>query len=130
MSAILIVDDDATGAESLAVLLGQGGHDAEWQTTADGVVERVGRGDLAAAIIDHCLPGEDGMTLLRKVRAGGQALPVLIWSATSSPQFAELERELEALQPAAAIRKPAQPDRILLLLGSLIGRAGASKTNN
>lgn len=78
---ILIVEDDATLASGIARILEGEGH----------AVDVVGRGEQAVfgarqerfdmMILDVGLPGIDGFEVLRRLRAAGQKIPVLVLTA-------------------------------------------------
>jgi two-component system OmpR family response regulator len=78
---ILIVEDDAALAEGLSRLLASEGYAVD-------VVDNGGRALAAAsaekfdlAILDVGLPGLDGFEVLRRLRASGRKLPVLVLTA-------------------------------------------------
>lgn len=81
---LLLVEDQEVLADCLAKALRQGGH----------AVDVMGRGDHAdhalatqpydLAILDLNLPGIDGLEVLRRLRARGSGLPVLILTARDS----------------------------------------------
>lgn len=78
---LLLVEDDPQLGDGLAVGLRQNGHAVDWVT--DGI-----QGDLALAgerydlvVLDLGLPRLDGLALLRRLRARGDGLPVLILTA-------------------------------------------------
>ncbi|WEK42493.1 MAG: response regulator transcription factor [Candidatus Sphingomonas colombiensis] len=80
---VLLAEDDAETATLVAHGLGEAGY----------VVETIGRGDdaLAAdagafdlAIVDRMLPGLDGLELVRRWRANGIKMPVIMLTALGS----------------------------------------------
>lgn len=83
---LLLVEDQEELAEWLAKALRQGGH----------AVDVMGRGDHAdhllltqpydLLILDLSLPGLDGLEVLRRLRARGSGLPVLILTARGSTE--------------------------------------------
>jgi two-component system response regulator TctD len=83
---LLLVEDQEELAEWLAKALRQGGH----------AVDVMGRGDHAdhglvtqpydLLILDLSLPGMEGLEVLRRLRARGSALPVLILTALGSTE--------------------------------------------
>ena len=78
---LMILEDDAQLGEALALGLRQLGHTVDWfcdGTQADAAVEGA---PYDAMVLDLGLPGTDGMVWLRRWRARGLALPVLILTA-------------------------------------------------
>ena len=81
---VLIVEDDAKIAEFVA----RGFREAGFRTTRaadgeDGLLQAQ-HGPFDAAIVDIMLPKLDGLELIRRLRASGSKLPVVILSARSS----------------------------------------------
>jgi DNA-binding response OmpR family regulator len=78
---VLIVEDEAAIRHGLVELLRSQGHDLE--LAADGHEAQIklvtGRYDLI--LLDWMLPGVDGLTLLQRLRARGDATPVLMLTA-------------------------------------------------
>ena len=81
---VLIVEDDAKIAEFVA----RGFREAGFRTTRaadgeDGLLQAQ-HGPFDAAIVDIMLPKMDGLELIRRLRASGSKLPVVVLSARSS----------------------------------------------
>jgi signal transduction histidine kinase len=68
---ILIVDDNADAADSLALLLGLDGHTAHSVYGAMDALESIGRFDPEVILLDIGLPGMDGYEVARRMRARG-----------------------------------------------------------
>lgn len=84
MTKILVVDDDALVATSVAAHLTASGHDAR---TANEAVEgerswRTWQPD--AVVLDVLLPGSSGLEMLTRRRRDGDATPVLLLSGLAS----------------------------------------------
>lgn len=122
MSRILVIDDDGTGAESLAALLRHRGHEAMWTPSGEAALARLRVEQYDALVVDEYLPGIDGMSVIRQMRErqAWRDVPALLLTAAQDVPFAAMREELEGLQPAAALQKPAEPAQILLLLGALL----------
>jgi two-component system OmpR family response regulator len=74
---ILLVEDDTEIAGHVSHALTAAGHDVD---SADDGLEGLSRaltGEYAALILDRMLPGMDGLSLLKQVRAKGLETPVL-----------------------------------------------------
>lgn len=78
---ILVVEDEAELADFVVRGLREEGFAVEH--AADGVQagESIASGDWDLVVLDWWLPGEDGLALLRRYRAGGGAAPVLFLTA-------------------------------------------------
>jgi len=81
MTKVLVVEDNANLAFGLTRSLESEGYDVE--AAEDGVrgyeMARTGNPDLV--VLDLMLPGMDGYTILKKLRAEGKDMPVLILTA-------------------------------------------------
>jgi len=78
---ILIIEDDVEAAEYLGKGLRESGHSAEVvHDGRDGLLQAA-TGAYDVLIVDRMLPGLDGLSLVRHLRATGHATPVLFLSA-------------------------------------------------
>lgn len=120
---VLLVEDDSETRDFIARGLREAGH----QVTAcangqSGLIEATKR-DFDAIVLDRMLPGIDGLSLLRMLRAGGRNAPVLMLTALGSIAdrveglesgaddylvkpfaFSELAARLQALTRRPAVR--------------------------
>lgn len=78
---ILIVEDDLLLGKGLKTGLAQDGYAADWVQTAALAEHALRLEHFDAAVLDLGLPGKDGLSLLRDLRANGLQLPVLILTA-------------------------------------------------
>ena len=78
---IWVVDDDPELRSMLTSYLGQEGYGVRGLADGGQLLARLGieRPDLL--VLDQMLPGQDGLTLLRSLRDGGDDLPVLMLTA-------------------------------------------------
>ena len=115
MSArVLVVDDEPRILESLDRLLEKEGWDV--RTARDGasamaVLER--EPDLELALLDVALPGDDGMTLLRRWATERPGLTVILMSGHGT-----IEMAVQALRLGAFdfLEKPLSSDKVLVTL--------------
>ncbi len=124
MRVLLVEDDDRTAAGVTAALQAAGflvvrareGEDAWFKGDTEGY---------AAAILDLGLPGMDGLSVLRKWRAGGQRLPVLILSARG-----DWSERVEGIDAGADdyLPKPFRMEELLARLRALVRRAAGQAT--
>ncbi len=113
---ILVVEDDARIASFVVKGLKQEGYAADHAPDGDTALALASTTTYDAAVVDVMLPGLDGLSLVRRLRAQGAGLPVLFLSARSSVEdrvkglqaggddyltkpfaFAELSARLQAL---------------------------------
>ena len=108
MARILIADDDELIAELASEVLIDAGHACGWVTSAEEAWACVQRKRPDVLLLDHSMPGESGLSLLRRVRQSAQFydLPVIMFTAMSGEQD-----QLQAIYAGAQdfIRKPFDP---------------------
>ncbi|HYW32664.1 MAG TPA: response regulator transcription factor [Gemmatimonas sp.] len=77
---ILVVEDDRTTADLVALYLRHAGYDVSTERTGDGALERVSRESFDLLVLDVMLPGVDGLAICRAVRAANGP-PVILLTA-------------------------------------------------
>jgi two-component system OmpR family response regulator len=80
---ILLVEDDAEMAEHIVHALREHGHEVEETHDGPDGLARARAGGHAALIVDRMLPGLDGLSLVRTLRADGNRTPVLFLTTMS-----------------------------------------------
>lgn len=118
---ILLVEDDTTLRESVAVALRSEGY--EVATAADGTdgTEQIGAFLPDLAVLDVRLPdGPDGLDLARTIRAGGD-LPIIFVTA-----LGELDDRLAGFQAGGDdyLTKPFSTAELLVRIQALLRRSG------
>ena len=125
---ILIVDDELDMRIFLSTLLETSGYAPV--TTRDGIdgvfKARTGKPDLI--LLDVMMPGEGGVQMYRKLKTDPELamIPVVMLSAVEKKSFDHYLSMLNSSmpcpvpQPAAYLEKPVNPDRLLLVLKSLL----------
>lgn len=78
---VLLVEDDSLLGKAVRTGLEQQGNAVDWVQDGAAAELAVATNDYAALVLDLGLPKQDGMTLLRKLRAKGKNLPVVIITA-------------------------------------------------
>lgn len=78
---ILVVEDEAEIADFLVRGLREEGFTVEHAHDGEAAAHWLGSADWDLVLLDWSLPGEDGMTVLRRHRAGGGEVPVLFLTA-------------------------------------------------
>jgi DNA-binding response OmpR family regulator len=82
--SLLLVEDEARLAHSLLRGLAEEGFAVDWAASAEAAEQEFLRKAHDLIVLDLRLPGKDGLDLLRELRAGGNAVPVLILTARGS----------------------------------------------
>jgi len=78
---LMIVEDDTSLATGLMRALANEGYEVTAAASGEEALERVRSEPYDLLVLDIGLPGIDGFEVLRRLRAGGYALPVLILTA-------------------------------------------------
>ncbi len=81
MANILIIEDDPKTANAIRNGLRGEGYDAAVARTGDDGASRLTSATFDLVLLDWMLPGRDGITLLRQLRARGERTPVLLLTA-------------------------------------------------
>jgi DNA-binding response OmpR family regulator len=125
---ILIIEDDAPLRALLRRGLSEDGHVVDAIPDGRDCDEYLAASRYEALVLDLSLPGEDGLSILRRLRAQGQRVPVLILTArdTASDVIAGLDAgaddylrkpfafgELEARLRSLSRRPPSWVQRVL-----------------
>ena len=84
MTHVLVAEDHAPLARVIAEGLADAGYQVDVAGDGLDALDRVERGDYAAVVLDWMLPGLDGLSVLRRLRADGHALPILLLTARSA----------------------------------------------
>ena len=84
MLTILIIEDDAETAAYTAKGLREDGHRVEIAANGPEGLDTALGGGFDVLVVDRMLPGQDGLTLVRSLRAEGDMTPVLFLTALGS----------------------------------------------
>ena len=118
---ILVVDDERAVRESLERGLDLEGYEVELAADGEAALDRLGATTQAdAVILDVLMPGIDGLEVCRRLRAGGNAVPVLMLTAR-----AEVDSRVAGLDAGADdyLAKPFALAELLARLRALLRRA-------
>ena len=120
---VLVVDDERAVRESLRRALELEGYDVELAADGEEALERLGSpvaADADAVILDVLMPGIDGLEVCRRLRAGANAVPVLMLTAR-----AEVDSRVAGLDAGADdyLPKPFALAELLARLRALLRRA-------
>ncbi len=84
VAAILLVEDDPSTSEAVALALEGYGHDVETAATGDEALERWRRLRPDLVLLDVMLPGRDGLDVCREIRREDR-VPIIMLTARSDP---------------------------------------------
>ena len=123
---ILIVDDEPNIRKLLAGVLEDEGYSVSTAADAEEAEARLGRENIDLALLDVQLPGEDGLSLLKRWQKDDVHLPVIMMSGHGTIRTA-----VEATRSGALdfIEKPIQAERLLMSLANAL-QLGRLKTEN
>jgi two-component system, LuxR family, response regulator FixJ len=77
-SVIHVVEDDQAMRDSLMEVLEDAGHTVRAYTKAEELLARSAAIEPGCIVSDVRMPGMDGLTLLRRLRAGGSKMPLML----------------------------------------------------
>ena len=81
MERVLIVDDDRELCELVAELLGEEGFEVEVSNRSESGLERALSGEHSLVVLDVMMPGMNGFEVLRRLRAQGSDVHVMMLTA-------------------------------------------------
>lgn len=124
---ILIADDEQSLVRAYKAILERSGYEVD--TAADGmeVMSLLGTGDYDLLLLDSMMPRLDGIGVLRKMRASGNDLPVLMLTAKS-----ETEDKVEGLDAGANdyLTKPFKTPELLARIRALLRPAASARAGH
>lgn len=117
---ILLVEDDVTLGEAVALAAGQAGFAVDWSRDGVQAEHALGGFEYDAMLLDLGLPRKEGLDVLRSLRARGKTLPVMILTARDA-----VEDRVRGLDAGADdyVLKPFALDELLARLRALLRRA-------
>ena len=118
---LLIVEDDSLLGGGLRAALGKAGFTVTWVREGNAALDLLRAENFVAMVLDIGLPGIDGLEVLRKLRATGQMLPVLMLTARDTTRDKVLSLESGADD---YVLKTADMEELIARLRALIRRAG------
>lgn len=119
---IWIVDDDPELGSMLKAYLEQQGYAVRWLADGGQLRARLGIERPELLVLDLMLPGDDGLTLLRRLRDGGDDLPVVMLTARADG----VDRIIGLEQGADDyVAKPFLPRELSARIAAVLRRRGA-----
>ncbi len=116
---VLVVDDDATVREVVALYLERAGHTVEQAADGPDALERAARRRPDLVVLDLMLPGLGGLEVHARLQQGGP-VPVVMLTA-----LGEEEHRLAGLEVGADdyVTKPFSPRELVLRVAAVLRRA-------
>jgi DNA-binding NtrC family response regulator len=125
--AVLVVDDDPAVRASLALLLKQAGHPSLPAATPAEAVALLGKRRFDLVLMDmnfsRATSGEEGLELLREIRAGAPDVPVILMTA-----WASIDLAVKGMRAGASdfVTKPWTNPELLAAVRTALGLAAAT----
>jgi len=122
---ILLVEDDAMIAEAILVALKDAAYAVDWVKDGASASATVEHGEHQAVILDLGLPRRHGLEVLRRLRASGNTVPVVIVTARDG-----VEDRIKGLDLGADdyLVKPFDVNELLARLRAVVRRQGGQAT--
>lgn len=122
---ILLVEDDELIGDGIAAGLRDDGHAVDWVRDGEAALAAASTHDYAALVLDLGLPKRDGLDVLRRLRAAGNAVPVVILTARAA-----VEERVAGLDAGADdyLAKPFSLDELGARLRAIARRATGRAT--
>jgi two-component system, OmpR family, response regulator len=120
---LLVVEDDDIVADAIARGLSAANYTVLRVASAEEARAAIAAEEFSLAVIDVGLPGADGLTLVRRLRSTGVAMPTLILTARCT-----LADKVKALDIGADdfLSKPFEPAELAARCRALLRRAGGA----
>jgi DNA-binding response OmpR family regulator len=116
---ILIVDDDAEIRQLLERYLRQNGYQARTAAGAEAMDRLMSRQSFCCLVLDLMMPGEDGLSVCRRLRGQGHDIPIIMLTARGEDvdRIVGLEMGADDYLP-----KPFNPRELLARIGAVLRR--------
>lgn len=119
---LLVVDDDPRLRELLHRYLSQQGFEVEVAADAAGLNRLMQRRLWDLIVLDLMMPGEDGLSVIRRLRAAGQTIPIILLTARAEDVDRILGLEMGADD---YLPKPFNPRELLARIHAVLRRQPA-----
>ena len=120
MTRILVVEDEPTIAIGLQDDLEAEGYDVEVASDVDTAETKASTGGFDLILLDVMLPGKDGFTVCRDLRAAGSRTPIILLTARGQEQDKVLGLRLGADD---YVTKPFSPRELVARIQAVLRRA-------
>ncbi|WAJ29662.1 response regulator transcription factor [Antarcticirhabdus aurantiaca] len=121
---VLLIEDDASTAAYVSGGLREEGHEVDHVASGPLGLELALTRSYDVAVVDRMLPGLDGLSLLKAIRAAGRRLPAIFLTAVSG-----VDDRVEGLEAGADdyLLKPFAFSELMARLNALARRAAPDK---
>ena len=119
---LLLAEDEKMLSDALVTMLTHNNYSVDAVYNGQDALDYLETGDYDGAILDIMMPKMDGLTVLRKIRAEGLTLPVIMLTVENS-----LETRIKGLEYGADayIEKPFSTTHLLATVTNIINRREA-----
>jgi CheY-like chemotaxis protein len=117
----LVVDDTPINVKLISALLQANGFAVTIATTGEDALDLVGKSDFGLVLLDLRLPGIDGLTVARRLRADPRYQQLLIVAVTASAMKTDVAAALAA-GCDAFISKPINTRTLIPTISGLLAR--------
>ena len=93
---ILVIDDNPINLKLICATLKFAGHDVSSAVDAEGAQELINAGSFDLILMDIALPGMDGLTLTRKLKADARTRHIPVVALTASAMVGDEGKALAA----------------------------------
>ena len=124
---LLLIEDHVPVADVLTEVFTDIGHQVSVAHTGEEGLRELVDNCPDAVLLDVTLPGMDGVTVLRAIRAHDQQLPVIVLSGNVSPEQIE---QLSSLGVHDVIHKPDTLSHLTEVLARLSGPTGRDRRSD
>jgi two-component system, OmpR family, response regulator len=124
---VLLAEDDRRISEMVAAALAENGFLVETEADGEEVWFKGDTEDYAAIILDLGLPNIDGLSILKRWRANGRKVPILVLTARGT-----WSERVEGIDAGADdyLAKPFEMDELLARLRAILRRSGGHAAPN
>jgi YesN/AraC family two-component response regulator len=123
MQRVLVVDDERLVADTLTLIFGKSGFEAQAAYSANHAMERAREFKPHLLLCDITMPGKDGLALVNEI---SQELPdcrILILTGFYSNLKIVRDEAKRLSVPLTILTKPCQPDELLREAAAVLARA-------
>lgn len=121
-AVILIIEDESNLRVTLAAILRRHGYRVCDLASAESAIAYLQENNCDLIVTDLRLPGMDGIELLGLLHSRFPAIPVIVLTAFPS---AESQNNAQSLGAADYLRKPIEPDQLVMRIDELLSASVA-----